>query len=232
MKIPTTKAKKRSSKVQRQNKPAPDPQFPTKKHVGNVKGSKWNPEPLTKDEVLSLIKACSTKGVSGIRNKALIVVLWRAGLRISEALALKPSDYDPEKGTLRVLMGKGGKMRLVGLDPRAGAVLDHWIEKRANLGAHGRHRIFCQITQGALGKPVESSYVRHLMKRLAVKAGLEKRVHAHGLRHTMASEMRAENIDIGIISKQLGHSSISTTARYIDHLNPAETIKAARDRVW
>ncbi|HIG31734.1 MAG TPA: hypothetical protein EYQ50_29525, partial [Verrucomicrobiales bacterium] len=82
-----------------------------KPHIGNVKGSKWNPEPLTKDEVLSLIKACSPKAVSGIRNKALVVVLWRAGLRISEALALKPSDYDAEKGTLRVLMGKGGKMR-------------------------------------------------------------------------------------------------------------------------
>ena len=201
-------------------------------HVGNVKGSKWNPEPLTKDEVLSLIKACSPKAISGLRNKALIVVLWRAGLRISEALALKPSDYDPEKGTLRILKGKGGKMRLVGLDPQAGAILDLWMEKRASVIANGRHRIFCQITQGALGRPIESSYVRHLMKRLAVKAGLDKRVHAHGLRHTMASEMRAENIDIGIISKHLGHSSIATTARYIDHLNPAATVQAARDRVW
>ena len=201
-------------------------------HVGNVKGSKWNPEPLTKDEVLSLIKACSPKAISGLRNKALIVVLWRAGLRISEALALKPSDYDPEKGTLRILKGKGGKMRLVGLDPQAGAILDLWMEKRASVIATGRHRIFCQITQGALGRPIESSYVRHLMKRLAVKAGLDKRVHAHGLRHTMASEMRAENIDIGIISKHLGHSSIATTARYIDHLNPAATVQAARDRVW
>ena len=67
-------------------------------------------------------------------------------------------------------------------------------------------RIFCQITHSKLGQPIESSYVRHLMKRLAVKAGLDKRIHAHGLRHTMASEMRSENIDIGIISKHLGHS--------------------------
>jgi hypothetical protein len=76
------------------------------------------------------------------------------------------------------------------------------------------------------------SYVRVLLKRLATKARIDKRVHAHGLRHTHAAQLRAEGVDIGIISKQLGHASISTTARYLDHLAPRAVIEAMRNRIW
>jgi integrase len=75
------------------------------------------------------------------------------------------------------------------------------------------------------------SYVRVLLKRLAERAGIDKRVHAHGLRHTHAAQLRAEGVDIGIISKQLGHASISTTARYLDHLAPRAVIEAMRSRI-
>ncbi len=64
------------------------------------------------------------------------------------------------------------------------------------------------------------------------KAGIEKRVHPHGLRHTGAAEMRSEGMDIGIISKQLGHSSIATTARYLDDVSPAAGVDAVRARQW
>jgi len=57
------------------------------------------------------------------------------------------------------------------------------------------------------------AYVRVMLKRLAARAGIDKRVHAHGLRHTHAAQLRAEGVDIAIISRQLGHSSITTTAR-------------------
>jgi len=69
-------------------------------------------------------------------------------------------------------------------------------------------------------------------KTRCVRAGIDKRVHAHGLRHTHAAQLRAEGIDIGIISKQLGHSSISTTARYLDHLAPRAVIETMRNRTW
>ena len=68
--------------------------------------------------------------------------------------------------------------------------------------------------------------------RLARKAGLEKRVHAHGFRHSHAAQLRAEGVDIGIISKQLGHQSIATTARYLDHIAPLAVIDTMRKRVW
>jgi len=75
-------------------------------------------------------------------------------------------------------------------------------------------------------------YVRGILKRLATRAGIDKPVHAHGLRHTHAAQLRAEGVDIAIISRQLGHASIATTARYLDHLAPSAVIEAMRRRSW
>jgi len=86
--------------------------------------------------------------------------------------------------------------------------------------------VFCMTD----GSPLTTSYIRVLVPRLARKAGILKRVHAHGLRHTHAAELRSEGLDIGIISKQLGHSSIATTARYLDHIAPLAVIAAIRER--
>ena len=79
---------------------------------------------------------------------------------------------------------------------------------------------------------MSDSYVRVMLKRLAARAGIDKRVHAHGPRHTHAAQLRAEGIDIAIISRQLGHASISTTARYLDHIAPTAVIDAIRNRTW
>jgi len=76
------------------------------------------------------------------------------------------------------------------------------------------------------------AYVRVMLKRLGARAGIDKRVHAHGLRHTHAAQLRAEGVDIAIISRQLGHSSIATTARYLDHIAPTAVIEAMRRRGW
>ena len=192
------------------------------------KGRKLPPEVLIPDEVVALMGACSKRAPTGLRNQALIVVLWRGGLRIGEALALRPKDLDPRQGTIRVLNGKGSKSRVVGLDAGAWAVIQRWMDKRRELGIHGHRALFCTLQ----GKPLQATYVRSLLPRLARKAGIVKRVHPHGLRHTHACELRAEGVDVGIISKQLGHSSIATTARYLDHIAPQQVINAMRKRKW
>ncbi len=192
------------------------------------KGKKLPPEVLTADEVKTLMDACSKRAPTGIRNRALIALLYRGQLRIGEALALKPKDLDFDAGTVRVLHGKGDVARTVGLDDGALAVLQVWMAKRVALGINGRHPIFCTLGK----KPISTAYCRGLFKRLGEKAGIEKRVHPHGLRHTGAAEMRSEGMDIGIISKQLGHSSIATTARYLDHISPAAVVDAVRSRRW
>jgi integrase len=99
---------------------------------------------------------------------------------------------------------------------------------RAADHAPTRAPLFCNRTGGKLRR----AYIRRLMPQLAEKAGIAKRVHAHGLRHTHAAELRAERVDIGIISKQLGHTSIATTVRYLDQIAPVAVVEAMRGRAW
>lgn len=182
------------------------------------KGTKYPVEPLTRAEVERLLQACSN-GATGIRNRALLGVLWRSGLRVSEALALRPCDV--EANSLRVLHGKGDQARVVGLDLVARALLDLWLAKRP-----AGKTLFCTL-QGA---PVKTSYVRALMKRLAADAGIDKRVHPHGLRHTMAFDLVNERVPLNVISSQLGHSHLATTERYVNHLNPSVVIDIISNR--
>jgi site-specific recombinase XerD len=91
-----------------------------------------------------------------------------------------------------------------------------------------RTPLFCT----ARGKCIAQGFLRRLLKELARKAGIDRRVHAHGLRHTHAAQLRSEGVDIGIISKQLGHASITTTARYLDHICPFRVVEAVRGREW
>jgi site-specific recombinase XerD len=100
--------------------------------------------------------------------------------------------------------------------------------ERTILIAEQQAPLFCNRTGGKLRR----AYIRRLMPQLAAKAGIGKRVHAHGLRHTHAAELRAEGVDIGIISKQLGHTSIATTVRYLDHIAPVAVVEAMRGREW
>jgi site-specific recombinase XerD len=201
---------------------ASNPQIPANK------GKRYPAEPLTAEEVRSLMAACSRRAPTGIRNRALITVLCRGGLRISEALALEPKDLDRKEGAIRVLHGKGDKSRTVGLDPEAFAFVELWLECRRGLGINGRRRVFCTLA----GSPLSTAYVRALLPRLARKAGIEKRVHAHGLRHTHAAELAREGVRMNVIQAQLGHSSLATTDRYIRHIEPQEVIETMRARKW
>ncbi len=186
------------------------------------------PEVLTNDEICALMRACGRHAPTGLRNRALIALLYRTGLRINEALSLYPKDLELTDGSVRVLHGKGGRSRTVGLDPGAAAIIERWLDARSRLGLGGRHPVFCTLR----GHPMAAAYVRDMLKRLAAQAGIDKRVHPHGLRHTHAAQLRAEGVDIAIISRQLGHASITTTARYLDHIAPRAVIEAMRSRDW
>jgi site-specific recombinase XerD len=194
----------------------------------SYKGCKFPPEPLAKDEVISLMNACSKRAPTGKRDRALICILWRGQLRISEALALKPADFDVEKCTLRVLKGKGGKSRVVVIDRQAVAVLEAWLETRKGLGLNGHSTVFCTLQ----GKPISTAQIRQKLPRLAKKAGIEKRVHAHGLRHTGASELVEEGVSLVDVQHQLGHASAATTDRYLHSINPKARAERIRGREW
>jgi site-specific recombinase XerD len=192
------------------------------------KGMRFPPEILTDEEVQKLIAACSSRAPTGIRNRALITLLYRAGLRVSEALSLFPKDLNADSGTVRVLHGKRARARTVGLDGASFAVLACWLEVRQELNVNGQVPLFCTLQGGR----IKSSYVRALFKRLARKAGIERRVNPHGLRHTMAAQLALEGYPVNLIQKQLGHSSLATTSRYLDHVAPNELIHAMQSRSW
>ncbi|MGH3265933.1 MAG: tyrosine-type recombinase/integrase, partial [Trebonia sp.] len=177
---------------------------------------------------IALLKARSTRAPSGVRNRALIAVLWRCGLRISEALSLELRDVDLDAGTVRVRHGKGDRSRTVGLDEQTTALLARWIDRRKKLGPGARAPIFCTLQGGRL----DSSYVRRLLPRLARKAGIDRRVHAHGLRHTYAAELVREGTAINVIRDALGHTSLAVTDRYLRDVAPAHVIDTMRARRW
>ncbi len=175
-------------------------------------------EVLTKDEVHALLEACGKVTWTDRRNHALLVLLWRTGLRIAEALALRPCDVDLGRGAIRVLQGKGGRARTVGIDRIGIDALEGWMQEHRGMGYTSGEVLF--ITR--CGLPLSQGYLRRKIPELAQAAGIHKRVHAHGLRHTHASELRAEGIDVAVIKRQLGHRSLMTTIEYLDHLNPTQ----------
>jgi site-specific recombinase XerD len=195
-------------------------------------GRRFPAEILTREEISRLIEACPRRGAAGVRNRALIVVLWRAGLRCQEALDLELRDIDAREGTITVRHGKGDRRRVVGVDPPAFAILERWLQVRSGLGVPRGAKVFCTITKGNLGRPVGAAYWRDAIKRLGMQAGIEKRVHSHGLRHTLAVELRREGIDMLTISRQLGHTSLDITQKYVDHLEPGEVIQTMQRREW
>ena len=192
------------------------------------KGRRFPAELLSSEEIRALIRACSSRAPTGVRNRALIAVLYRGGLRISEALALLPKDVDSAQGTLTVLHGKGDRRRTVVMDPAAFALLERWMDRRRALGLSGRRPVFCTLA----GEPLDSSYVRRLLPRLARRSGIDKRVHAHGLRHAHAAELAAEGLPVNVVQQQLGHGSLATTDRYLRHIAPRERVEAMRARAW
>ena len=179
-----------------------------------TRGKLMPPEVLTEVEVRALIGACSTRGLTGHRNRALLAILWRTGVRISEALELRPHDVDFQNGTVRVRLGKGLKPRTTVLsDLDALPLVKRWLEERGKLEAVGQGApLLCTLR----GTATDPSYVRHLLPRLAERAGLERRVHPHGLRHTHAADLALAGVPVLAIQQQLGHSSLVTTANYLN----------------
>jgi site-specific recombinase XerD len=189
-------------------------------------GPKTRPvEVLTRAEVARLVRQCSTTAPTGIRNRALITTMYAGGLRVEEALDLRPADINPELGTLRVLHGKGDRDRTVSVDDGSMALIQRWMDTRERLG-HRHGYLFCTLA----GDRLRSNYVRELMTRIGRKAGIEKRVHAHALRHAHAAELAAEGVPVNVIQKQLGHARLATTDIYLRHIAPADVIAMGRNR--
>jgi integrase len=175
------------------------------------KGLRYPPDPPTVDEIVAVMSAAGG-GAEGIRLRALIIVLWRAGLRISEALALAESDLDLERGAILVRHGKGGKRREVGMDRWGWQQLDAWLTLRRTMPVGP---LFCVLHGPTRGRPCASATIRVQLREAAARAGVRRRFAPHQLRHVHAVEMSREGVPLVVIQRQLRHANLAITSVYL-----------------
>ncbi|WP_281966297.1 tyrosine-type recombinase/integrase [Serinicoccus marinus] len=188
------------------------------------KGRTFAPEPLTEAEARDLLGAIPTRSASGLRLRALVAVMFGAGLRVQEALDLRPTDVDNDACQVTVRSGKGGRRRVVSIDRGSCAMLAAWLERRRALGLTGRHPVFAAYSAGTLGRPLDQRYVRRALARAGERAGIAKRVHPHGLRHSHAARL-ARGGRVDLVQKQLGHARLDTTATYLSGLSATDLVE-------
>ncbi|MEJ7824908.1 MAG: site-specific integrase [Solirubrobacteraceae bacterium] len=185
------------------------------------KGRRFPANPPTIEEIVRLLQTCSDDDY-GMRCRALLILLWRAGLRISEALALTEQDLDPAGNAITVRNGKGGKRRIVGIDDWGWSELQPWLERRRELPVG---ELICVLSGPTLGRAMSDSCARRDLHNLGAKAGIRKRVAPHQLRHAHAVELAREGISMPLLQRQLGHSNLATTATYLQGIDPHEVIE-------
>jgi integrase len=182
-------------------------------------------DPPTVDEIVSVMRHASDDR-HGWRVRAMIVVLWRAGLRIQEALALVEPDLDHRRGSILVRSGKGGRRREVGMDEWGWEQLHPWLNTRAQLPVGP---LFCIIDGPTRGRPWSGAAVRTEFRRLAVRAGVRRRLRLTSCvtRTRLSSPAR---VPLNIIQRQLGHANLGTTSIYLQGIDPEEIIATVHMR--
>lgn len=171
------------------------------RHLRIVKQPQKLPVVLTPEEVLLLLESAP-----GPRNKAALAVAYGAGLRVSEVVNLKVSDIDSKRMVLRIEQGKGKKDRNGMLSPRLLEVLREWwlIGQPTTWLFPGRDPLM----------PITTKQIYRAVRDTAEDVGIKKRVSPHTLRHSFATHLLEQGVDIRVIQVALGHSKLDTTARY------------------
>src|SRR4051812_18503624 len=148
-------------------------------------------------------------------------MLWRAGLRIHEALALGAADLDARRGSLLVRRGKGGRRREVGMDDRAREQLQPWLTAGLHLPVGPLLRIATGPTRGRAWSP---GAARTELRQAAARARVRRRFAPHQLRHAHAVEMAREGVPLIVIQRQLGHTNLGITSIYLQGIDSTEII--------
>ena len=177
------------------------------------KQKRQNPDFLYEDEVELLLDHIDTHTDLGIRNKAMLELMYASGLRASEVVELRLANLDLNACLVHVL-GKGKKERLVPFHPYCQQWLMSYVtEARENIMlANGENHDVVFVNQR--GKPLTTRGLRDILDRTSLKAGLGRHIHPHALRHTFASTLLDHGADIRFVQEMLGHASLSTTQIY------------------
>ena len=160
---------------------------------------------LSADELQRLYRQPNRRYYTGHRNALLLRLMGDAGLRVSEALDLHRRDANLITGRILIREGKGGRDRITYIGEDGLAELRAFVEKYPDRG------LLLTTHQGGR---VQDRYVRTMVKRYGEKAGIDRDVHPHLLRHTFATHLYQETHNIRLVQKALGHADLSTTMIY------------------
>ena len=176
--------------------------------VDAPKLGRYLPDVLSVDEVSVMMNAVDTSSWMGLRDRAMLEVLYGCGLRVSEAVGLKDSSLYLDEGFVRVI-GKGDKERLVPIGEMASDALLAYMEARpAELTSSGY--VFVNRYGGQLSRVTAFKTV----KKIALLSGVHKDISPHTFRHSFATHLMENGADIRLVQEMLGHESVSTTEIY------------------
>ncbi|MBM4241521.1 MAG: recombinase XerC [Euryarchaeota archaeon] len=183
--------------------------------VKTPKRTKSLPKSLNETEVKKLINALdgydtldsssANSNFLNLRNKVILALLYSSGLRVSELVSLNVDDVDLDERTIRI-RGKGEKDRIVLFDDRTRELIEEYLEKRDQKSEF--------LFVNRFGNPITTRYIQMMIKEYAKVAGIKKKVTPHILRHSFATHLLKNGVDIRVIQQLLGHSNLSTTQIY------------------
>lgn len=179
-----------------------------------------SPRFLDVDEAADVVEQPAQSGWFRLRNRALLELLYGAGLRVSEAVGLDTADLDLDERLVRVL-GKGGKERVVPFGPPAAEALGAWLD-----ASGGRRSAPRPLFLNRWGRRLSSRAAWQITRDAGAANGIAH-THPHALRHSCATHLLGSGADLRAIQEQLGHASLSTTQRYT-HVDAAHLLRVYR----
>ena len=177
--------------------------------VDAPKIGRYLPEVLSVQEVDDIISSVDTSTPTGLRDRAILEVLYGCGLRVSEAVNLKISDIYSKEGFLRIV-GKGDKERIVPLGEMAAEALDAWFGARTEPCKGFEDTVFLN----RFGRSLSRVSMFNMVKKQALAAGVTKGISPHTFRHSFATHLVENGADLRAVQEMLGHESILTTEIY------------------
>lgn len=178
--------------------------------VDAPKLGRYLPEVLSIEEVNDIINSVDTGTWGGLRDRALLEMLYGCGLRVSEAAGMKISDIFFDEGFVRIT-GKGNKQRLIPLGECALNAVNDYLNGR-NPAADSQSEAFLFLNK--FGKPVSRVAIFNMIKKQAMLAGVRKEISPHTFRHSFATHLIENGADLRVVQEMLGHESILTTEIY------------------
>lgn len=184
-----------------------DVQNPFKQLV-QPKQKKHLPEFFYEKEMQVLIDSIDTTKPMGLRNRAIVELLYATGMRVSELTALRISDFDLQNRFVKVV-GKGNKIRLIPFGEYAYDAILKYIDVRNGILTNHDY-LFVNQQKGHLTE----RGVRYILKQLIDKSAINQKIHPHKLRHTFATHLLNQGADLRTVQDLLGHVNLSTTSHY------------------